>query len=174
MARSQAPRSTSRCALCTWLQAVRRANVSSIALERRCNVAALDCGRNISAPFICRNISTEHTFRAPARTSGHVPAYNPPFLQVMDLLVTGRWLGSFFLGLWLNGDGPDKKQERLRHAMQLLADGVMQPLSGGFSFIAFLFFCPFLSISISRAYGMQPLSGDSSCLMFVFLRLSPP
>jgi NADPH:quinone reductase-like Zn-dependent oxidoreductase len=51
-------------------------------------------------------------------------------ISVMDLLITQRWLGGFILGNWLGADGEDKKQERLQNAMQLLADGVMTPLSG--------------------------------------------
>lgn len=48
----------------------------------------------------------------------------------MDILVTSRWVGGFILGAWLNAEGPEKKQERLEQTMQLLADGVMTPLSG--------------------------------------------
>lgn len=50
--------------------------------------------------------------------------------QLMDILVTSRWVGGFILGAWLNAEGPEKKQERLEQTMQLLADGVMTPLSG--------------------------------------------
>ena len=51
-------------------------------------------------------------------------------LQVMDLLVSGKWLTGFILPAWLNADGSEKAQKRKQHGMQLLADGVITPLSG--------------------------------------------
>jgi NADPH:quinone reductase-like Zn-dependent oxidoreductase len=49
-------------------------------------------------------------------------------VKVMDMMPQHKGLRGFVERTWVNGDGPEKAQERLEFTLKLLADGVITPL----------------------------------------------